>query len=288
MLEFDVKYAGKVYAMNGGVLYTYRDGGFYGVAASATIDDQTYTNSYKVALTGYYAKSQKGNIGYQTTSGEYILLNEGWKEIGVQAVYSYSQSQAQALANKIIKNNSIILCNNLLCARYANKLTAEQQSTVRDLQRRLYSRNNALQSGGLTTNVKTSYPKGFAEFEPYLTKLMDGEAVGIATWVVVVIAVTVIAALSTAAYYAYKTLAEESEQDVKYSKELTAILAQKLTPEEYQQLLNETKGIVTKSKIRTLTSTFFGSPKMWLFVGIGIVGLLAFKELKKQYNYYTR
>ena len=237
------------------------------------------TSYYQVGLTGYYIKSANGNQAYQTIEGNYIILSEGWKKVGTMAIMQYSQSQAQALVNKIIKNNQIIISNNLLCARYANKLTSEQQQQVRDLQRRLQERNNALQSGGMTTNIQTSYPKGYSELAPYLDKLMNGESIGVATWVIVVIAATVVAALSTAAYFAYKSLAAQSEQDVKFSKQLTSTLTSKLTDAEYQQLLNETKGIVTKARIKQLISTY----SSWLaYAAIGVGMYFVYRAIKNR------
>ena len=109
---------------------------------------------------------------------------------------------------------------------------------------------------------------GYEDLSGYLDKLMNGEAVGIATWAVVVIAAVIIAGMGTAAYFVYKDFADESEKDIKYSKQLMAVLAQKLTPEEYQQLLNETKGIVTKAKIRQAA----GSYGKVLMIAAGIVG----------------
>lgn len=248
-MKFDVTYAGAVYGMVDGMEYALRPDGRFAAA-------RAMTGQYrKVALTGYVAESASGNQGYQTTSGDFIILSDGWQYEGVMAINRYSQKQAQALVDKIIRCNKIIISNNLLCARYANKLTSEQQAQVRELQNRLVARNNALQAGGLTTNVRNGYPEGYAELAPALEKLMNGEAIGIATWVVIVVACVVVASLSTAAYYAYKYFASEAEQDVKFSKELTAVLAQKLTPEEYQQLLNETKGIVTKARIKQAISS---------------------------------
>lgn len=242
MIEFNATYQGRVYAMTGGIVYDLIDGYFKG----------TGTEGYdrRVELTGYTAVSARGSVGHQTTSGSYIILSEGWQYIGNAPIVKYGVSAAQAQVNKIIKNNKKIISNNLLCARYADKLTDDQRATVRALQNRLMARNAALQDQGLTTNVQSSYPAGYAELSVYLGALMNGEGVGVATWVVVVIAATVIAATATAAYYWYKNLADESERDVKYSQELTQILTSKLTEEEYQQLLNETKGIVTKSKIK--------------------------------------
>ena len=274
-MTFNVTYQGKV--MRGaGALYDYRNGILYGV--SAAVDDNPVYR--RVALTGYSITSKRGTTAYQTTGGKYIALNEGWEQVGTQAIMQYGTSQAQALVNKIIKNNKIIISNNLLCARYASKLTEEQQQLVRDLQRRLQARNEALQDDGLTTNVKTSYPAGYAELSAYLDALMDGEAIGVATWVVVVIAATIIAATATAAYFAYKAYADESEQDVKYSKELTKILTSKLTEDEYNQLLQETKGIVTKARIKQALSS---SSKWLLIAGAVIAGAFIGRAIKNRF-----
>ena len=268
-MKFDVTYQGKVYSMVGGVLYEYRNGGFAGVGTDGA--------TRQVTLTGYRETSQRGSVGYQTTSGYWVELDEGWQLIGTVAIASYSQSAAQAQANKIIANNKIIIRNNLLCARFAKRFTEQQQAQIRELQSRLQARNAALQAGGLTENVQTGYPKEYAELSGYLEALMNGEAIGVATWVVVVIAATVIAATATAAYYTYKRLADESEVDAKFSKELTATLVSKLTPEEYQQLLDETKGLLTKAKIKQLVR---GTSKWLLLAGVAAAG--AFYILKKR------
>lgn len=270
MIDFNATYQGRVYASQGGIIYSLIDGLFKGVGVDL--------NTPRVTLTGYTAVSSRGSVGYQTKSGEYIILSEGWEYIGNAPIMQYSQTQAQAQVNKIIANNKIIISNNLLCARYAQKLTEEQRAAVRTLQSRLMERNAALQNQGLTTNVQSSYPAGYAELSPYLERLMSGEAVGIATWVVVVIAATVLAATATAAYYWYKSLADESEQDVKYSKELTQILTSKLTEEEYAQLLDETKGIVTKSKIKAALGSYWGIAKT-LLIG-GAAAYAAYKIIK--------
>lgn len=269
-MTFDATYQGKVYAMTGGIVYSLIGGYFKGVGVDL--------NTPRVALTGYTATSARGSVGYQTTSGEYIILSEGWQQVGTVPIMKYSTTQAQAQVNKIIKNNRIIICNNLLCARYASKLTEEQQAEVRTLQNRLMSRNDALKDAGLTTGVQTSYPAGYAEFESYLDALMQGEPIGVATWVVVVIAATVLAATATAAYFAYKNLADESERDVKYSKDLTRTLTSKLTEEEYQQLLNETKGLLTKAKIKSLVRGSWDTIK-YLLIG-GACAYAAYRYIK--------
>ena len=283
-MNFDVTYQGRVYAAGSAnaALYDFRNGGFYGVLASAVVDEEGFQNSFRVALTGYNETSKKGAVGWQTKSGDWIILSEGWQLVGTAPVAQYSQTQAQALVNKIIKANQTILCNNLICARYANKLTEDQQAQVRALQSRLQTRNSALQAEGVTTNVRTSYPAGYAEMSAYLDALMSGEAIGVATWVVVVIAATVIAAAATAAYYWYKSLADEAEKDVKFSKELTRVLTSKLTEEEYNQLLQETKGIATKSRIKQLVGDSWTTIKMLALVGV--IGFIAFDVTR----YYMR
>lgn len=272
--NFNATYAGAVYRGTGFLYWIDNNGNFKSVGVAYNGTDIGHT----VALTGYSTTSAKGSVGWQTTfDNRYIILSEGWEKIGTRSIMRYSQSQAQALVNKIIKNNIQIVQNNLVCARYANKFTAEQQELIRDLQRRADSRRNALIAEGLCSNVQTSYPKGYADLSGYMDKLMSYEGVGIATWAVVVIVATVIAATATAAYFAYKAYADESEKDVKFSKELTAILAEKLTPEEYQQLLDETQGIVTKARIKQSISSYGNV----LWIGAILVGgALLYRWLK--------
>ena len=265
-MTFNATYAGKVYSLINGEVYTlWSDGNFRYAGA--------YTGStVKVALTGYYSVSPRGNTMYQTTGGGFIHLEDGWQQVGTTAVHQYSQTQAQKLLNTIIANNKKIISNNLLCARFANKLSEKEREQVVALQNRLQVRNEALQAGGLTKNIQTSYPAGYAELSAYLDALMRSEAIGIATWVVVVIAATVIAATATAAYFAYKSLAEESEKDVKFSDDLTRTLTSKLTEEEYQQLLQETKGIVTKAKIKQALGSYWNVLQIAAFAIAGYAG----------------
>ena len=271
-MNYDYTQAGKVYQLMDGNVYAFLDGVFKSAhAASGSMS--------RVVLTGYTATSSRGSVGYQTRNGGYIILSEGWEYINTVPISQYTQTQAQAVVNKIIKCNKHIIANNLLCARYATKLTEDQQATVRELQMRVKERDEALISGGMCTNMQTSYPAGYAEFEPYLASLMNGEAIGIATWAVVVIAAVVVASLSTAAYYAYKWYADQAEKDVQFSDELTRVLASKLTEEEYQQLLNETKGIVTKARIKQ-TLTTGGSTLLWAAIAVA-GGYLAWQIAKR-------
>lgn len=234
-----------------------------------------------VKLTGYTQISKRGNLHYQTTDGYFIYLPDGWTEYTQVNLPNYSQSQAQALVNKIIKNNISITQNNLVCARYASRFSQEQQQMIRDLQNRVVARENALKNEGLCTDIQKSYPRGYVELEPYLAALMNGQAIGLATWAICVIAASVVLVTSTAAYFAYRAFANESDNDVKYSKELTKALTDKLTEEEYQQLLNETKGIVTKSRLKQAISSYGNIAKWALF---GIAGFAIYKVIMNKWK----
>lgn len=276
-LKYNPQFAGARAVASAGAVYTtgVTDRGTqYGASAGS----DAYT-------TGYYYDTDGMSIYVQTTSGVYLYVDLNapkWSFTeNVVNVKTYSQSQAQALINTIIENNKIILNNNLLCARFASKLTSAQREEVRKLQERLQERNSALQAEGLTMNVQTNYPKGYSEFSPYMDKLMAGEGVGVvvATWVLIVIAATCVAAASTAAYFAYKYYAEQSKQDVKFSKELTKTLTTKLTEEEYNQLLKETNGFVTKSRIFASLGSY---GKVFLAAGLAIGGVVLYRYIKNK------
>lgn len=252
--------------------------------SSASLGWNAKKNDY-VILSGYYTFMNDGsgivNI-YQSRSGVWVIPEEGgWKATTKLAPKTYSQTQAQALVDKIIKNNIAITQNNLVCARYASRFSPEQQQMIRDLQTRVVARENALKNEGLCTDIQTSFPRGYVELEPYLAALMNGQAIGLATWAICVIAASVILVTSTAAYFAYKAFANESESDVKYSKELTKTLTEKLTEEEYQQLLNETKGIVTKSRLKQAISSYGNIAKWALF---GIAGFAIYKVIMNKWK----
>ena len=275
-LKYDGSFRGTEFiAKEYGAQVTTAPGKGYGTVYTCDTGDYAISTGYYYVLDEYYY--------FQTTTGLWVIYNKNnpmWNyRQGAEKVNTYTQTQAQAVVDKIIKCNKHIVSNNLLCARFANKFTKEQQQQIRELQNRVKEREQALMSDGVCTNIQTSYPKGYVELAPYMDSFMAGEAIGISEWAVVLIVAVVIASLSTAAYYMYKSYAEQAEQDVKFSDDLTRILQQKLTPEEYAMLLDETKGIVTKARIKQSIST--GS-KTALFVGIVAIvgGLVAMKQLK--------
>ena len=236
-------------------------------------------------LTGYYY-FVNDVIYPQATNGLFPINPDGasWSfTAGAVTIPTHSDRSAQKLVNQIIRNNKIILSNNLLCARFANKLTEAQRNRVRELQERLQARNEALQAEGLIEqdSITKNYPAGYAELSVYLDKLMAGEAIGVAVSTIVWIVVTavVLTGLGTAAYYAYKALAEESEQDVKYSKELNEILQRKLTAEEYAQLKSETADLITKAKVKQMFSSY---KDVLTYAAIAFLGYSIFKIIKNR------
>ena len=283
-MKFDAKYSGLRYSLINGDIYNWNS---YGKMASASV----LTNgTVTVTLTGYTTQTPSGTTMYQTTTGGYIDLADGWREVGTGYVPQVSQSEAQKQVNTIIKNNQIILERCLLCSRFANKLTKQQQATLYALMQRLNIRNQRLLEDGLCTQIQTAPSRDFDYFagdlQNFLYNYDETQGVGGVT-IAIVIGAIIIASLSTAVYFAYKYYADQSEKDVKFSRELTEALVAKLTPEEYQQLLNETKGIVTKARIAqaaaSTASTFWKTSKFWVFGTLAVIGVsILAKTIREQ------
>lgn len=246
----------------------------------------------EVTLTGWYTTVQ-GLSYYQTTDilFQYVtLLDNNNKPVQYDSNGNSNSYDAQALVNGIIKNNKRILENNLICARFAYKLSETQRDLLYNLQSRLEIRDNALLNNQLISKAEISYPKGYQNESSYLKKFMDdGGKVGLVLsgTATIVVSAIVLASVGTAAYFAYQAYFDESMDDVKFSDELTATLADKLTPEELQMLKDETAGIVTKARLKSSIGSF-GSILKWAAYGFAaytIYKLIAPKA-KEAYNNY--
>lgn len=236
-----------------------------------------YSGSVLFTLTGW--AWMDGDILYLETLEQpntYIQLtqdNTTWEYLGASNK-TVTVSQAQDIINGIIRNNQYILNNNLLCARFANKLTKQQRQTLYNLQYRLEQRNEALKNDELLINQQEGYPEGYSEFSSELESFMKNPNVGVVTLSatgIIFISAVVVGALSTAAYFAYQAYFRESEQDVRYSRELTESLKNKLTEAEYQQLLEETAGLLTRQKISQQIASLGGNLKNILLIGLGLL-----------------
>lgn len=277
-MKFNKSIAGVYYTATNedAFVYTLReDGRFAGTSGSTSFGE----NREVVALSGWQMTGKSGCLMSEVIGGKWIDITDGWNITGNKV--TYSKRQAQELVDGIIKNNKQILCNNILCARYRERLTVEQRQTLYNLQTRLVERNKSLQDSELVKVSSVGVPSGYSELEDYLNSFMQSGGIGSVSIVSIVIIAAVIAAASTTAYLCYKRYYDESEQDVKYSNELTKALTSKLTNEEYQQLLQETRGIVTKASIRARLN---GSSRMLLHAGVAIlaVGLLMKFNKSKQ------
>ncbi|MCM1070001.1 MAG: hypothetical protein NC346_09025 [Prevotella sp.] len=208
--------------------------------------------------TGYIIDMSDTDFLIQTTSSLYLIVNlnnPDWKFTEGKKLKSISKQNAQDVVNMVVENNRHIIQNNLFCARFANKLSSAEKTKLFDLQIRLEERNQALKNELYIESAVTSSPAGYSNLLPYLQNFMNSSGNGsvglvLSTTAVIVISAFVVASIATAAYYAFKAYAAESAQDVKFSDELTKTLMEKLTPEEYKQLEQETKGIVTKARLK--------------------------------------
>lgn len=269
-MKYNSKYVGQFYKMLDGEVYELRPDGKF---AYAGVDS---SSNMLVQLTGYYRIGADGKEMFQTTTNGWIRLSDGWENTGYSPIRQYSAKDVEYYINKMIRNNAKILENNLVCALFANKLNDEEKLDLYLLQTRLKNRNQHLLDDGLCTDIKVASPPGYSLLENKLDSFMQSYSSGIgvvlSTTAVLVVSAVVVASLATAAYFAYKALFNESAEDVKYSDELTKKLISKLTPEEYNQLLNETQGIVTKAKLSSKFGGAFGLVKL-VAIAAGVFGI---------------
>lgn len=260
--------------------------GEYMRSVSVSADNgEAYT---QITLTGWYLERSAGQF-CQTTGGQFYQWNAAQVEsgyLGETKIYA-TPNDAQGYVNGIIAANKAILENNLLCARFADKMTVSQRNTLWSLQTRLTLRDNALRRDGLCQRQTQSYPQGYAKLNGYLVDFMDNpklSGIGSTTLLIIVSAV-VVASLGTAAYFAYRYYYEEAIKDVKYSDELTATLKAKLTEEEYAALEKETAGMITKATLAAKVGTSFGWLKYIAFGGLAaFAAYTILKRQKKQGN----
>lgn len=257
------------------------DGKFAGI--SIAIDNTQVKKT--CTLTGYYVSRDAGEMCL-TDCGFWILPSE-WQPTNKKgSVKEYTDADANRLLAEIIRNNKIILQNNLICARFSKYLTTPEKETVAILQQNLETRNSQLKNSNLVTSVEVAEPKGVANYATYLNTLMqdyDSGKLGIAvsTIVTIVVGVIAIAGIGTIVYFNYQQAYNESALDVKYSDELLEKLKSKLTDEEYQQLEKETQGMITKAYFKGTGSGVTGLLK-WALIAVG--GYVAYTTVKKFIN----
>lgn len=229
-------------------------------------DTSVATDNRVHILSGFYFVGNN-NTWYQDTLGY-------WVTGGYQTTKAASLGNGQDHVNQIIRNNKKIYENNLLCSAAAKYMTADDLQLLQDLQNRMLIRNQALENNTLTTSRKVSFPEGYINLSSKLDILMNQKVgVVLSTGALIVVSAVVITSVAIAAYFAYKAFAAESEDDVKFSDELTAKLVSKLSASELAQLYDETEGIVTSARLKEKFGTIagFGSTLLWFIAGAGLL-----------------
>lgn len=263
-----------------------RSNGTNAVANGYTADDYKQwwlKEGTSVTLTGFCAWYDPG-FWCLTTDGYWadIVFGDNGVENGwtMLAGKTKSQSDAQQVVNGIIRYNKQILENNLLCARFAKYYNTTQKKQIVALQNRLEYRNSLLKENGLVTNIKTSYPAGYAAFASYLEGLKS--SVGVATVAIIIVSAVVVAAAASACYWAYKYYYDQAKEDAQFSDELTSLLKNKLTAEEYEQLSDETQGLVTKATLKGKWSGLGSGTKFFLIAGVILLAIPTFRAAKRE------
>ena len=280
---FNKAYAGYVYTGFGTAYHRWDNGSFSGVEMA--IDNEAYGE--RVVCTGFTTTAKDGSVMLQYEGADsswynWLDLTHGnWKRGEMADLYS--QSQAQNYVNKMIENNKQILMNNLFCARFSGRLTAEEKQTLYELQANLDERNKRLQNDGFVTGAQVSDAYGYNALNSYLVRFMQNGVGLVVSTTAIIISCVVIASLATAAYFAYKYYYEQSAKDVKYSDKLTKTLMAKLTAEEYNQLMSETKGLVTKATMKARLGSTFNLAK-YAVLAVGAYALYNLLTTKTKRN----
>ncbi len=256
----------------------------------ATIVDFYTGNKVSVAnkgneyiLTGWYSTS---GVEFATKK-IYQIANNNYDAVDINLNFSISDNKysnitdqdAQNVVNELLNYDQRIYENNLLCARFADKLTEGQKKDLYKLQFNLAQRNSAVENGsGMLTNFTTDDPEGYYVYKNNLTQFMENYGkVGfpLTLTVILIISAVVIVGSGVATYFAYKSYRDEAKNDVKYSDALTKSLVEKLTDEEFEQLKNETAGLISKAILKERLGNIGSNIKKYLYIGAGILAVYA-------------
>lgn len=234
-------------------------------------------------LSGWY----DGNRYYIVEHPNYYIFLEEYQHYS--SPKAKTEAQAQDLIGKLLKNNQYIFENNLLISRFANKLSYNEKVQLYNLQKRLENRDNMLREADVFSQMQESRIMGYSNFQDSLNSFMasfnPSQSVGLVvstTWAIIT-AVVIIGSLSTAAYFAFKDLYEESVQDVKLSREMLKIFEKyNMTEEDIATIQQETQGIVTKAVLLQKIQTTFGNYKN-LIIGAALAytGYTLYNKYKK-------
>lgn len=223
-----------------------------------------------VTLTGWY----DGWMYYIVEYPGYFINLDSWEHLGYSA--QVSPNKAQNIVNKLLKNNQIIFENNLLAARFANRLNQSEKNTLYGLQKRLEQRDSQLREADVFSSLGEARIMGYSNYQNYLDNFMSsynsGVGLVVSTTTAIIIGAVVVASLSTAAYFAFKALYEESVKDVELSKKMLQTLAKyNISDEDMRIIEQETQGIVTKHVLMEKINNWLGNTKMLIIGGLAVL-----------------
>lgn len=235
-----------------------------------------------LTLTGWYEPNHFYVLEYPNY---YIDLN-GWNIYGDAP--KKTQREAQAMINKLLSNNQYIYENNLLLARFSNRLSATERERIKILQGRLEEREYLLRNAEVFSSLGEAQIRGYSNYYTYLKNLCEfkynpGIGIVISTTAAIIIGVVVIASLAAAAYYAFENAYKESVQDVKLSKKMLEVFEKyKMTDEDVAIIQKETQGIVTKATLMQKIKTGASSYKNIIIIAaLAFAGYTLYKNYKK-------
>lgn len=224
-----------------------------------------------VTLSGWVEGTQ---YYVEDAPGCYIFLDGEWQKTANPI--TKSQAQAQEVVNGLLKNNQYIFENNLLLARYYNKLSKQEMATLYLLQKRLERREQQLREADVFSEMQEARIMGYSNYQGYLDRFMTDYTTGaiglvVSTTAAIIIGAVVVASLGTAAYFAFKAAYEESKQDVELSRKMMKIFEKyNMTEADIQTITRETQGIVTRKVLMEKINNFLGNTKM-LIIGAGLL-----------------
>lgn len=278
--SFINSYAGALYRATSADAQLYSDPT---VTGSGTVYSVDYGDT--VRLTGF-AYSAYGVTWLQVESGGNLWLrtDDYWTYCGSPS--PVSRAAAQDIVDKLMRNNQIILENNLLLARFSSRLSTEQRRQLYTLQTRLSRRDTLLRDADVFQEMGEGKVYGYSVWENHLISFMRNPGIGvvISTTTAIIIAAVVAAAAATAAYYAFKAAYAESVQDVKLSNAMLETFAKyNMTDEDIALIQRETQGIVTKAVLMQKIRSSLGSVgRILLFVGGGVALYFLMKKFKEE------
>ena len=186
------------------------------------------------------------------------------------------KSASTKMMIELIANNKTILENNLICAALIDKLDVanidipnEWRSGLVSLQTNLQARDKHISDSIFIDKKEVAAPQGLDKYGQTLSNFMADPGIGAIPIIYIVVSVVFGIVVSGIIYLLFRGDHSQSKTDIIYSKDLTATLLKKLTPEEYQQLITENQDNAQKIADAASGNSLLNTAK---YLGIGFLG----------------